>query len=253
MAEGRDSGNLLSPLEEQYLHESEPNDDDLELQLHREKELASQKLWQTFQESATAVAHLFRDCQQQAGLAAWVPFHESASAVTQLYRDSSEVCKQCTECGAAYGHRKRTKEIVTWAKKKQRYIRREELIAFLLDKPYLENSSSDKLDDFHCELPIVGQKQLTTSTSAIVPPGLGFQSQCGSFMTTSPLPSPSPNRRRALLNKEEASVLESEHFTFGVSGRKRQASGSMCSSSGLSFDFSSTIGSEAPLPKRMRL
>ena len=60
MAEGRDSGNLLSPLEEQYLHESEPNDDDLELQLHREKELASQKLWQTFQESATAVAHLFR-------------------------------------------------------------------------------------------------------------------------------------------------------------------------------------------------
>lgn len=60
MAEGRDPGNLLSPLEEQYLHESEPNDDDLELQLHREKELASHKLWQTFQESATAVAHLFR-------------------------------------------------------------------------------------------------------------------------------------------------------------------------------------------------
>ena len=59
MAEGRDPGNL-SPLEEQYLHESEPNDDDLELQLQGEKELASQKLWQTFQESATAVAHLFR-------------------------------------------------------------------------------------------------------------------------------------------------------------------------------------------------
>ena len=49
-------------------------------------------------------------------------------------------------------------------------------------------------------------------------------------------------------------MLESEHFTFGVSGRKRQASGSTCSSSGgLSFDFSSTIGSEAPLAKRMRL
>lgn len=164
------------------------------------------------------------------------------------------MCKQCTECGARYGHRKRTKEIVTWAKKKQRYIRREELIAFLLDKPYLENSSSDKLDDFHCELPIVGQKQLTTPTSAMVPvpPGLGFQSQCGNFMT-SPLPSPSPSRRRALLNKEEANVLESEHFTFGVSGRKRQASGSTCSSNGLSFDFSSAIDSEAPLAKRMRL
>ena len=60
MAEGRDPGNYLSPLEEQYLNESEPNDDDLELQLHGEKEPASQKLWQTFQESATAVAHLFR-------------------------------------------------------------------------------------------------------------------------------------------------------------------------------------------------
>ncbi len=48
-------------------------------------------------------------------------------------------------------------------------------------------------------------------------------------------------------------MLESEHFTFGVSGRKRQASGSTCSSSGLSFDFSSTIGSEAPVAKRMRL
>ena len=60
MAEGRDPGNYLSPLEEQYLHESEPNDDDFELQLHGEKEPASQKLWQTFQESATAVAHLIR-------------------------------------------------------------------------------------------------------------------------------------------------------------------------------------------------
>ena len=161
------------------------------------------------------------------------------------------MCKQCTECGARYGHRKRTKEIVTWAKKKQRYIRREELIAFLLDKPYLENSSSDKLEDHHCELPIMGQRQLTAPSSAIVPPGLNFQSQCGGFMT-SPIPSPSPNRRRALFNKEEANVLESEHFPFCVNGRKRQASGSTCSSSGLSFDFTS-IGSEAPLAKRMRL
>ena len=169
--------------------------------------------------------------------------------MTPFFLDSSEVCKQCTECGARYGHRKRTKEIVTWAKKKQRYIRREELIAFLLDKPYMDSASTDKLEDHHCDLPVISQKQMTTPSSTIVQNGLGFQNQCSNFMA-SPLPSPSP-RRRALF-KDDSAVLESEHFPFGVNGRKRQASGSTCSSSGLSFDFSS-IGSDAPLAKRMRL
>ena len=167
-----------------------------------------------------------------------------------ILTDSSEVCKQCTECGARYGHRKRTKEIVTWAKKKQRYIRREELIAFLLDKPYMDNSSSDKLDDHHSDQAMIGQRPITAASSAMVTTGLNFPSQCGNFMA-SPLPSPSP-RRRALHNKEEATVLESEHFPFGVNGRKRQSSGSTCSSTGLAFDFSS-IGADAPLAKRMRL
>lgn len=166
-----------------------------------------------------------------------------------ILTDSSEVCKQCTECGARYGHRKRTKEIVTWAKKKQRYIRREELIAFLLDKPYMDNSSSDKLDDLHSDLPTLGQRPITTASSAMVPNGLSFPSQCGNFMAS---PVPSPSRRRTLHNKEDATVLESEHFPFGVNGRKRQASGSTCSSTGLAFDFSS-IGADAPLAKRIRL
>jgi len=58
MAEGRDS-NYLSPLEEQYIQEAEA-DGDIDQQLLRERELASQKLWLAFQDSATAVAHLFR-------------------------------------------------------------------------------------------------------------------------------------------------------------------------------------------------
>ena len=58
MAEGRDSSHL-SPLEEQYLREAEA-DGDLEQELQREKELASHRLWLAFQDSATAVAHLFR-------------------------------------------------------------------------------------------------------------------------------------------------------------------------------------------------
>ena len=69
---------------------------------------------------------------------------------------------------------------------------------------------------------------------------------------SSPLPSPSP-RRRALLKDESGVVLENEHFPFSVNGRKRQASsGTCCSSNGLPFDFS-TLGSDAPLAKRMRL
>ena len=58
MAEGRDGG-YLSPLEEQYIREAEA-DGDLDQQLLREKDLAAQRLWLAFQDSATAVSHLFR-------------------------------------------------------------------------------------------------------------------------------------------------------------------------------------------------
>ena len=62
MAEGRDDGhsNNLSPLEEQYILEADEEEAGVEAQIQREKDLASQKLWCAFQDSATAVAHLFR-------------------------------------------------------------------------------------------------------------------------------------------------------------------------------------------------
>lgn len=62
MAEGRDDSHDLhfSPLEEQYIREAEEEEAGAEAQIQREKELASQKLWCGFQDSATAVAHLFR-------------------------------------------------------------------------------------------------------------------------------------------------------------------------------------------------
>ena len=60
-----DDGQLshhFSPLEEQYIREAEEDGEDMgvEVQIQREKEVASQKLWCAFQDSATAVAHLFR-------------------------------------------------------------------------------------------------------------------------------------------------------------------------------------------------
>ena len=64
MAEGRDDSNScsyhLSPLEEQFIREAEEEEAGVEAQIQREKDMASQRLWYAFQDSATAVAHLFR-------------------------------------------------------------------------------------------------------------------------------------------------------------------------------------------------
>ena len=63
MAEGRDDSSSschLTPLEEQYIREAEEEEAGMEAQIQREKDMASQKLWYAFQDSATAVAHLFR-------------------------------------------------------------------------------------------------------------------------------------------------------------------------------------------------
>ena len=58
MAEGREPS-YLSPLEEELLQESEV-DDDLDQQLLMERDVSAHRLWVAFQDSATAVAHLFR-------------------------------------------------------------------------------------------------------------------------------------------------------------------------------------------------
>lgn len=58
MAESREPS-FLSPLEEQFIQESE-TDEDIDQQLVREREMAAHKLWVAFQDSATAVAHLFK-------------------------------------------------------------------------------------------------------------------------------------------------------------------------------------------------
>lgn len=60
MAEGGENCHHFSPLEEQLIREVEEEEATAEAQIQREKEMASQKLWCAFQDSATAVAHLFR-------------------------------------------------------------------------------------------------------------------------------------------------------------------------------------------------
>jgi len=58
MAEGREQS-FLTPLEEQILQGADC-EEDLDDQLLREREAATHRLWTGFQDSATAVAHLFR-------------------------------------------------------------------------------------------------------------------------------------------------------------------------------------------------
>ncbi|CAB1353171.1 unnamed protein product [Coregonus sp. 'balchen'] len=65
-----------------------------------ESEQSRQKLWHLFQNSATAVAQLYKDrvCQQQ-GLSLWVPFQNAATAVTNLYKELVESHQRSYELG----------------------------------------------------------------------------------------------------------------------------------------------------------
>ena len=135
------------------------------------------------------------------------------------------------DSGARYGHRKRTKELVSWAKKKRKHIRRDELLAFLMDKPYHQHqqqapplNSITANDDLAETSPITHQKSH--------PPPPGF------MQVQSPISSP---RRRSLADSDLYGIGGKEG-----SGRKRTAT----SAGGTSiFDFNM----HAPDSKRMRL
>ncbi|KAF3846673.1 hypothetical protein F7725_003751 [Dissostichus mawsoni] len=100
------------------------------------------KLWHLFQNSATAVAQLYKDrvCHQQ-GLSLWVPFQNSATAVTNLYKESVEAHQRTFDRGIQTGHQRRNKDMLAWVKKRRRTIRREDLISFLCGKAPPHRSS----------------------------------------------------------------------------------------------------------------
>uniref|UniRef100_A0A2K5LXX4 CP072 protein n=1 Tax=Cercocebus atys TaxID=9531 RepID=A0A2K5LXX4_CERAT len=94
-----------------------------------------QKLWHLFQNSATAVAQLYKDrvCQQP-GLSLWVPFQNAATAVTNLYKESVDTHQRSFDIGIQIGYQRRNKDVLAWVKKRRRTIRREDLISFLCGK-----------------------------------------------------------------------------------------------------------------------
>lgn len=138
---GRDQDKVSDKLPEGWLSdwekqtignywEHEPNMDD---RLQNETERCSQKLYHSFQNSATSIAKLYRD-QSQGGVSLWVPFQNSASRVTMLYKDGTDSINRLVDLGVAAGQQRRNKDLLSWAKKRRRHIRREDLIAYLSGK-----------------------------------------------------------------------------------------------------------------------
>ncbi|XP_033826464.1 UPF0472 protein C16orf72 homolog [Periophthalmus magnuspinnatus] len=113
-----------------------------------EAEEEQDKLWHLFQNSATAVAQLYKDrvCHQQ-GLSLWVPFQNAATAVTNLYKESIEAHQRSFDRGIQTGHQRRNKDMLAWVKKRRRTIRREDLISFLCGKapPHRGGRTSTRL------------------------------------------------------------------------------------------------------------
>lgn len=120
----------FSKWERQCLAEAEQDDPPEE-----EADGSPQKLWHLFQNSATAVAQLYKDrvCQQQ-GLSLWVPFQNAATAVTNLYKESVDAHQRSFDLGIQIGYQRRNKDVLAWVKKRRRTIRREDLISFLCGK-----------------------------------------------------------------------------------------------------------------------
>ncbi|GAB6021073.1 hypothetical protein CHUAL_003707 [Chamberlinius hualienensis] len=126
--------------EQQIIQELENEQDIEEHRRSQEKDFVAQKCWQLFQNSATAIAQLYKDRQLDSSL--WSSFQTAAGAVTCLYKEALEFNKQTYELGLACGRHSRNKEILSWIKKHRRPIRREDLIAFLCNKSLPTRSRS---------------------------------------------------------------------------------------------------------------
>lgn len=120
---------------EQQCAEAIENQPDYDQSLAQENEVYQRRVWTSFQESATAIAQLYRDRYSGDPGGVWVQFQTAAGTVTTLYKDSCESLKKVTELSRQSGYQKRTNELLNWAKRKRRVIRREDLLTFLAGKP----------------------------------------------------------------------------------------------------------------------
>jgi len=126
------AGFWITNWEQQCIHSVE-TETDLEGQLQNERDLSNQKIWFLFQNSATAVAQLFKERIQGDG-STWIPFQTAAGSVTALYKESCDSSRRCTDLGVQVGYQRRNRELLNWVRKKRRNICREDLISYLAGK-----------------------------------------------------------------------------------------------------------------------
>ncbi|GJQ72450.1 hypothetical protein Trydic_g3525 [Trypoxylus dichotomus] len=108
---------------------------DYEQSLTIEADNSHRKIWTVFQDSATAIAQLYRDRFTSDPGALWISFQTAAGTVTSLYKESTECVKRSSEIAKQCGYQKRNRELLNWAKRKRTLIRREDLLAYLSGKP----------------------------------------------------------------------------------------------------------------------
>ncbi|XP_059618010.1 HUWE1-associated protein modifying stress responses [Phlebotomus argentipes] len=125
----------IAAIENQYMEAIE-NQPDFETELIAERDAVIKHVWRSFQESATAVAQLYKDRSSghDSGLL-WLPFQTAAGTITTLYKDSTEGLRRIGDVAVQCGYQRRNKEIAAWAKKRRRNIRREDLLSYLAGKP----------------------------------------------------------------------------------------------------------------------
>ncbi|XP_072098235.1 HUWE1-associated protein modifying stress responses-like isoform X2 [Mobula birostris] len=71
----------------------------------------------------------------------WLSFQNSASAIAQLYKDGLEMYRTSLDLGVQGGYQRRNKEMLAWAKKRRHIIHREDLLSFLCRKSPPSRSS----------------------------------------------------------------------------------------------------------------
>ncbi|XP_063705027.1 uncharacterized protein LOC134834331 [Culicoides brevitarsis] len=128
----------LTNHEEEFLQNV---DDDYEIarsRLDKEKEQSIKSIWTYFQDSAQYITQLYKDRQltNEPTASCWLPFQTAAGTVTKLYKESCDGMKRSNDLAIQVGYQRRNKEIAEWARsKKRRYIRRDDLLAYLAGKP----------------------------------------------------------------------------------------------------------------------
>lgn len=239
--EGQDQDDLpdkwLSGFEDQCLEDfdSQTNMDDT---IQRETEYSLQKLFSQFQNSATAIAQLYKD--QTHGLSLWIPFQNAASSVTTMYKDSVDTARHCVDLGVQTGKQRRTRDIISWVKKRRRNIRREDLLAFLCGKNppprsrmpsgIVRHSPSSRMERPFPRFPSAdsiatnGEPDLQAFREAIALQGLdGAMSNIsvGYRPHSNPNPSQIPTLQRD--SREDLNSFILEEFSRNCDSRKRSA------------------------------